>query len=1221
MRGHKLKRLLTLGSLLASVSLIAACNQPDETPDKSSVPVATAPAPGSQPGASTPLPSNEVFPAVGDDAYLDLNSQVVQVAVPFLKQPVLNAQAVLPTCGRPDDTTATYFPGASFLRRQTFPGDPRLDGVNEQYVLLDGLLLNPRLDPYDAPVRKVNGTAGDLYEKDASGNYKTQTAYPDIFLLGGAAGAGEYGRELNFGFRYVRVGTANGLPGFEPYLQLGDPRTGRVSVVNLQPVVNGVARVAKVALNSGGQTGMELVTDKSNTTRLYLTVNPQYNTIVLYTPKTTASGTSYSQYLPKQGINRLLLWEGKVADLQGKPDSLDNQIRKFELRVNYGPFVKNNVVYTKNDASAMNDFIAARTDFVRNQTLGSGKYGTLGVAQLDSSGGVTSKTAITDDVFQTLQDPRQECSSSNVLQTPTQVTVGNQTTAASYSPSDQASYPPLLGNPLPSQIALTSAVGQLASEPVMYEYFTGNAAPSVYIGYSLSSGYALSVRQVAPGYPPSQGFDGSNGYALDFTCKKTGHYDIPVSLWDAATPTVKKPVALSADCVTSPSLTSDSDPDPSHQLISNLGPTSVTLSAKVGSTAATAVGFDVASVSSYRLRVDNPNTDLTASLKANVGLMNRTSVFLSYDCKTAGTLTRTIQLTSAAGSVTLPVSVNCVTQDTAPVTLPARADDGAQLTGLTPAALSLSGSVGDTLSGKYDVGFKGGSSSRVTSLFGLTAPDDLTVDVDNSAPNVLSVLSSFKCVNAGTFTRRVLLSTQLAQATSVPLDVSITCQAVVPPSASAITLSGTVGQTLTGASTVKNTKGGISISYATNLPTTITTNADGSYQLNVQYQCTAAGTFTPLLKVTDSTTTLTVSVTITCQAAAASSSATSMSMSGTVGQTLTGTSKVSGVKSTLTLTAASDLPTTSAKNADGTYTLTSTYKCASAGTFSPSLKATVDGTVLTVPVSITCAAAAAAPTASSISMSGTVGQTLTGTSTVTGVKSSISITYASDLPTTVTQNTDGTFKLTSTYKCVSAGTFSPSLKATVDGTVITAPVSISCYAAPAATAMSMSGLVGQVPSGSSTISGVRSTLSVTAASDLPTSTSAKNSDGTYTLTSTYKCAAVGSFSPSLKATVDGTVLTVPVSIACYAVPTVTAINISGTVGQTLTGTSTVSNVRNTVVVNALTDFPTTSAKSTNGTYILTAKYKCTKAGTYKPTLSVTVDGSITLTVPSTVTCK
>jgi hypothetical protein len=342
---------------------------------------------------------------------------------------------------------------------------------------------------------------------------------------------------------------------------------------------------------------------------------------------------------------------------------------------------------------------------------------------------------------------------------------------------------------------------------------------------------------------------------------------------------------------------------------------------------------------------------------------------------------------------------------------------------------------------------------------------------------------------------------------------------------SPMTLSGTTGQTLTGTSTVKGVRSSISISYPSNLPTTITRNTDGTFKLTSQYTCTTVGTFTPALKATIDGTVYTVPVTVTCTQGVQINP---MTLSGTTGQTLTGTSTVKGVKSTITVSAPSTLPTTVTKNADGTYTLTSQYTCTTAGTFSPALTATIDGTVYPVSVTVTCAQAVEiAP----ITMSGMTGQTLTGTSLVKGVKSSISVSYPSTLPTTITRNADGTYTLTSQYACTTAGTFNPTLTATIDGKAYPVSVTVTCTQAVQISAMTMSGTKGQTLTGTSLVKGVRSTLTVTYDAALPT-TVKKNTDGTYTLTSTYKCTTTGTFKPSLVAKVDGVNYPVSVTVTC-----------------------------------------------------------------------------------------
>jgi hypothetical protein len=550
-------------TLLVAGLLLAGCSQPSVSgtiPDSGGT---TAPAP-------PPLSPTTAgyLPSVGNDAYVDVTGKVLSIAVPVSQTAPtpISPQALLTSCGRPEDISLPYYPGSLFYNRQTYPGDDRLDGVNYQYIPVDNLKFNPLMAPYDAPIRKVNGTASDLYDKDAAGQYKIRKAYPDIYLLGGIAGAGEFGREMYFGFHYVRNGTADGLPGLEPYIQITDPKTSRVAVADIRPVIDGRPKFMKLNVGNLNELGFEIFTNQDHTTRLYLYIGPYSDSIVkFYDLVQTSGSTTFSRYYPKANLERILVWEGKVSDIRGNPGFLDNQIRKFGLRINYGPFIKDGVLYTSQDTAAFTSFVTSRTDFASIYSFNPQMFGSLAVANF-GSGDVLSKKNISDEAFNEIQDPRQECSTSRTLKNKTEVIVGDEVAARGGSGGTTSS-PPILSNLLPDRISITSGVGLIASEPARYEYYAPSyQSPSVNIGYSYTSGYAVNVRSAQELVPQN----GSGGFALDFRCKSLGHFDVPINIWEVSTPGDKKTGTLSVDCVDNPSLDSPTAGDSSGSALQGL---------------------------------------------------------------------------------------------------------------------------------------------------------------------------------------------------------------------------------------------------------------------------------------------------------------------------------------------------------------------------------------------------------------------------------------------------------------------------------------------------------------------------------------------------------------------------------------------------------------------------------------------------------------------------
>jgi hypothetical protein len=456
-------------------------------------------------------------------------------------------QAVLPRCTRPTDLSQPSYPGAMFYKRFTFPSDLQMDGVNYHHFSLDHLVNDPLPIPYDAPIRKFNGTAADLYERDAAGQYKVQKAYPDIYLLGGIGGVGEYGRELYFGFHFLRAGTADGLPSYEPYVQLGDPRTGRVSVVNVQPMIEGALRALKLSPYRAAGASFDVITTADHTTRVFLNLPASNSGLQLYDRISGPSGIAFKRFKPQQAVTTVLLWQGKVADIVGTPNSLGNQIRKFELRINYGPVFQQGKIYTSADTAFMNQFIAARSDFALFDPHGTPRFGELAVARLDNSDTVLGKTLVSASVFDTLPDERQLCVTSRATDQENRVILGDSIKAQNFQPTNSlpADQPVMLSNILPRQINMVGSIGLLASEPARFEYLKPEGKnPNTYISFPQSADYSLSVR--APG--DLQVYGESGAFALDVICNKNGHYDIPVTLWDVSNPDDKKTATISADC-------------------------------------------------------------------------------------------------------------------------------------------------------------------------------------------------------------------------------------------------------------------------------------------------------------------------------------------------------------------------------------------------------------------------------------------------------------------------------------------------------------------------------------------------------------------------------------------------------------------------------------------------------------------------------------------------
>jgi hypothetical protein len=539
----------------------------------------------------------------------------------------------------------------------------------------------------------------------------------------------------------------------------------------------------------------------------------------------------------------------------------------------------------------------------------------------------------------------------------------------------------------------------------------------------------------------------------------------------------------------------------------------------------------LASSTSYRVRVDSTNSDLLTRLGTDLGLLPSHGVFLSFPCTAAGSFSRTFSLTTAAGSVSIPTTITCGTADGAPLDLPMAGTD-ASVSTLAPTTLILNGFVGDTVSGTATVNFQSVQATAV-SRFSVVSPSDLIVTADNAKANQLQLRSQFKCLTGGQFKRQLILRTQFSSAATLPLDVTINCQGV---EFTPMTLSAAAGQTASGSTIIKGIKSSLQINFSGDLPTTITQNPDGSTTLNSKYTCVNPGTFSPTLKANIDGTSYTIPVTVTCTGSAPPVQISSMILSGSVGQTATGTSTVTGVKSSITISFSADLPTTVTQNPGGTFSLNSRYICTTAGTFSPMLKTTVDGTTYPVQVTVTCAGTTANPVQiDPITLSGTTGQKLTGISKVRGLTppASISLSFSSDLPTTVTANPDGTFTLTAGYTCTAPGTFKPVLKVTANGVTSTVPVTITCTGAStvSVTPITLSGLKGQTLTGTSTVKGVQTSLGLSFSSTLPT-TAARNADGSYTLTSKFTCATAGTFKPTLTAVVDGVSVPIGVTVTC-----------------------------------------------------------------------------------------